>query len=85
MPERDPARRIAPHGLLKRRRHETVEAEAPSQQEPSTEDRARRLPVSPLPAALLPLPQGYDLTPEAAAALADSTADSTRDSTRRAG
>ncbi|MEV0778358.1 hypothetical protein ACIBLA_20735 [Streptomyces sp. NPDC050433] len=82
MPERDPARRrIAPHGLLKRRRPEVVEEKAPSQQEPSTDDRALRLPISPLPAALLPLPRGFDLTPEAAAALADST----RDSERRAG
>ncbi|WP_329388116.1 hypothetical protein [Streptomyces sp. NBC_01716] len=81
MPERDPARRIAPHGLLKRRRHEAVEAEAPSPQEPSADDRALRLPVSPLPAALLPLPTGFDLTPEAAAGLADST----RNPTRRAG
>lgn len=81
MPERDPARRIAPHGLLKRRRHEVVEAKAPSPQEPSRENRALRLPVSPLPAALLPLPAGFDLTPEAAARLEDST----RNSTRRAG
>ncbi|MGX1027460.1 hypothetical protein [Streptomyces sp. SAI-097] len=81
MPERDPTRRIAPHGLLKRRRHEAVEAKSPSPQEPSTDDRALRLPVSPLLAALLPLPRGIDLTPEAAAGLANST----RGSTRRAG
>ncbi|MFE9889285.1 hypothetical protein [Streptomyces scopuliridis] len=78
MSERDPVRRIAPQGLLKRRRHEAVETTAPSQQEPSADYRARRLPVSPLPAALLPLPRGFDLTPEAAAGLADSTRDSTR-------
>ncbi|MGX1117277.1 hypothetical protein RKD37_002640 [Streptomyces ambofaciens] len=64
MPERDPTRRIAPHGLLKRWRHEAVEAKSPSPQEPSTDDRALRLPVSPLLAALLPLPRGIDLTPE---------------------
>ncbi|TXL83888.1 hypothetical protein [Streptomyces sp. IB2014 016-6] len=80
MPERDPARRIAPHGLLKRRRP-AVDAKAPSPKEPSTDDRALRLPLSPLPGALLPLPAGFDLTPEAAARLVEST----RNSTRRAG
>lgn len=81
MHERDAARRIAPHGLLKRRRHETVEAQASFPQEPSADDRAPRFPVAPLPAALLPLPTGFDLTPRAAAHLADST----RNARRRAG
>ncbi|MEU0127037.1 hypothetical protein [Streptomyces sp. NPDC006289] len=82
MPERVPAQRIAPQGLLKRRRTEANAAAAPAPQgvaprpatprrPPPASGRVLRLPVSPLPAALLPLPEGFDLAPGATTHLAD--------------
>lgn len=70
MSERNPARPLGPHGLLKRRRPATGEVRDPSWQASPTADRALRLPLSPLPDELLPLPAGFDLSPEAAARLA---------------
>ncbi|MEV8340122.1 hypothetical protein [Streptomyces niveus] len=70
MSESKPARPLGPQGLLKRRRPAANEAQDPSWQAESAVDRALRLPVSPLPDELLPLPEGFDLSPEAAARLA---------------
>ncbi|MEW1793309.1 MULTISPECIES: hypothetical protein [Streptomyces] len=70
MSESKPARPLGPQGLLKRRRPTPIEEQDPSWQAQSAADRALRLPVSPLPDELLPLPEGFDLSPEAAARLA---------------
>ncbi|MET9553750.1 hypothetical protein [Streptomyces sp. NPDC006645] len=81
MSEKTPARPLGPRGLLKRRRPATDEVRDPSGQAPAGADRALRLPLSPLPDELLPLPAGYELSPEAAA----RTAGSEPSTKRRAG
>lgn len=72
MPERNPARPLGPRGLLKRRRPDAGDAGDRSRQAPSAAGGAVRLPVSPLPDELLPLPAGFVLSPEAAAKRAGS-------------
>jgi len=85
MAERNPAGRFASRGLLARRRAAEGQAgqtgragqaapEGPYSRPapPQLAGRAPRLPASPLPACLLPLPPGFELSPAAAVRPADS-------------
>ncbi|GAA4788451.1 hypothetical protein GCM10023220_11260 [Streptomyces ziwulingensis] len=72
LPERPPDRRFPSNGLLKWRKTGAAAAAAPSPRPAAPRATTVRIPVSPPPAALLPLPEGFDLSPEAAAYLEES-------------
>lgn len=69
MPEPTPAVPLPPRGLLARRRPPSdADGTAVRQDPPPGCEHAPRLPMAPLTTGLLPLPPGFEPTPEAGAA-----------------